>query len=101
MRCFGLRSGDTNRNESMSSAAVRVRPISRHGLRLSGVDWKKYGRFLDLFAERRGFRLTYDQGEMEIMSPSLEHDDEAWFLGDMVFVLTTELGLPLRRGGAT
>ncbi len=35
------------------------------------------------------------------MSPLLEHDDAGWFLGDLVFVLTEELGLPLKRGGST
>src|SRR5436190_2473960 len=35
------------------------------------------------------------------MSPTLEHDDDGRFLGDLVFVLTEELGLPLKRGGST
>src|SRR5436190_2363972 len=35
------------------------------------------------------------------MSPRLEHDDDGRFLGDLVFVLTEELGLPLKRGGST
>ncbi len=35
------------------------------------------------------------------MAPLLEHHNEGWFLGDLVFVLTEELGLPLKRGGST
>jgi Uma2 family endonuclease len=70
-------------------------------LRLSGIDWRTYTRLLWVFAEHPGIRLTYDRGELEIMSPRLEHDDDAWFLGDLVFVLTEELGLPLKRGGST
>jgi Uma2 family endonuclease len=69
-------------------------------LYLTGVDWKTYSRFLRLFAERPGYRLTYDRGELEIMSPSLQHDDEGWFLGRLVFVLTEELGLPVKNGGS-
>jgi Uma2 family endonuclease len=68
---------------------------------LSNVDWKTYSRLLYTFAERRGIRLTYDRGELEIMTPLFEHDDDARFLGDLVFVLTEELGLPLKRGGST
>jgi Uma2 family endonuclease len=70
-------------------------------LRLSGIDWRTYTRLLRVFAERPGIRMTYDRGEMELMSPLLEHDDDGRFLGDMVFVLTEELGLPLKRGGST
>jgi Uma2 family endonuclease len=69
-------------------------------LRLSGIDWKTYSRLLRIFAEQPGVRLTYDRGELEIMSPTLEHDDDGRFLGDMVYVLTDVLGLPLKRGGS-
>src|SRR5277367_4553875 len=70
-------------------------------LHLSGIDWRLYTRLLAAFAERPGIRLTYDRGELEIMSPLLKHDDDARFLGDLVFVLTEELRLPLKRGGST
>src|SRR5947209_20096653 len=72
----------------------------RQCLLLSGVDWKTYSRFLRLFAERPGYRLTYDRGDLEIMSPSLLHDDAASFLGDLVFIMTEEFGLTFRRGGS-
>jgi Uma2 family endonuclease len=85
----------------MSQALIVQQPTVRQCLLLSNVDWQTYTRLLHIFAERPGFRLTYDQGELEIMSPSMEHDDDARFLGDLVFVLTEELGLPLKRGGST
>src|SRR5262245_24920518 len=71
-----------------------------HCLRLSGIDWKTYSRLLRIFAERPGIRLTYDRGELEIMSPTLEHDDDGRVLGWMVYVLAEELGLPLKNGGS-
>jgi Uma2 family endonuclease len=70
-------------------------------LRLSHVDWQTYSQLLHIFAERRGFRLTYDRGELEIMSPLLAHDDDASILGRMVDILTEVLGLPLKHGGST
>ena len=70
-------------------------------VRLSDVDWATYTRLLRVFEERPGVRLAYDRGELEIMSPRLEHDDDGRFVGDLVFVLTEELGLPLKRGGST
>jgi Uma2 family endonuclease len=65
------------------------------------VDWRTYSHLLRAFAERPGVRLTYDRGELEIMSPLLEHGDDGDFLGDLVVALTEELGLPLKRGGST
>jgi Uma2 family endonuclease len=70
-------------------------------LRLSGVDWRTYSRLLRAFAERPGIRLTYDRGELEIMSPTLEHDDDGRVLGRFVVALTEELDLPLKCGGST
>ncbi|HJT76489.1 MAG TPA: Uma2 family endonuclease [Gemmataceae bacterium] len=65
------------------------------------MDWQTYSRLLWIFAERPAIRLAYDRGELEIMSPSLEHDWDGRFLGDLVYVLTDELALPLIRGGST
>jgi Uma2 family endonuclease len=67
---------------------------------LSDVDWPTYSKLLRIFAERPGVRLTYDRGELEIMSPLLEHDRPIWFLGSLVIALAEELGMPLTPGGA-
>jgi Uma2 family endonuclease len=85
----------------MSQASSVTQAASGQSLRLSNIDWPTYSALLRIFAEQPGVRLTYDRGELEIMSPLLEHDDDSDFLGDMVFVLTEELGLPLKRGGST
>jgi Uma2 family endonuclease len=74
---------------------------ARDCLRLSGVDWKTYTRLLRVFEERPGYRLTYDQGELEIMAPSHRHDHPGSFFGLLVFILTDELGLSMRPGGST
>jgi len=60
-----------------------------------------YSQLLRAFAERPGIRLTYDRGRLEIMSPLLKHDDDAYFLGRLAVVLTEELELPLKAGGST
>ncbi len=85
----------------MSTAQPVAQPFMRQCVRLSDIDWRTYTRLLRVFAEHPGVRLTYDRGELEIISPLLEHDDDSRFLGDLVFVLTEELGLPLKRGGST
>jgi Uma2 family endonuclease len=87
-------------NPTSPPSPVATPPAGRC-LRLSAVSWRTYTQLLGAFAERPGMRLTYDRGELEIMSPLLEHDDDGDFLGDLVFLLTLELGLPLKRGGST
>jgi Uma2 family endonuclease len=55
---------------------------------------------LRIFEQHPGFRIAYDRGELEIMSPSLMHDDDGDFLGALVVFMTLELGLPIKRGGS-
>ena len=84
----------------MSSVPAVRHPRLGRCLRLSSVDWATYSDLLRILAERPGLRLTYDRGELEIMSPLLEHDDDGHILGHFVFVLADELSLPLKHGGS-
>jgi Uma2 family endonuclease len=79
------------------SSPPQVATVDR--LYLSNVDWKDYTRFLHLFAERPGHRLTYDRGELEIMSPLIGHGKDAYFLGRMIDMLSLELRIPIVAGG--
>ncbi|MCC7423107.1 MAG: Uma2 family endonuclease [Planctomycetaceae bacterium] len=72
----------------------------RQVLRLSDVDWDGYLTVQKVFDRQRGFRLAYDRGELEIMSPTLAHDDDSRFLGDLVRVGARAARLPSRRGGS-
>src|SRR4051812_18816466 len=85
-------------NGTMSSVSSTTRP---QRLVLYGVSWREYTRMLRAFQERPGFRLTYDRGTLEIMSPLFEHEIDADLLGRFVVVLTEELGLPLQAGRST
>lgn len=67
---------------------------------ISDVPWLMYLRLLKAFERKRNVRLAYDRGELEIMSPSFEHDSDGDNLGNFVRVLTDELGLPLMAGGS-
>jgi Uma2 family endonuclease len=68
---------------------------------LDGVSWTQYTRFLRAFEDRPGFRLTYDRGTLEIMSPTLRHDRPGRFLAQLVWVLTDILHLPIIPDGST
>lgn len=67
---------------------------------IPNTDWETYEKLLEAFGDRRNARLAYDRGDLEIMAPSNEHEEDADFLGDLVKVLAEELNLPLRPGGS-
>lgn len=74
--------------------------VVRDRLLLDNVDWRTYTRFLRMFAERPGYRLTYDRGILEIMSPLPEHEIDADFLGYLARALSDELGFSIKGGGS-
>src|SRR6185437_15009067 len=74
-----------------------VRPAGPPPAVLYGIDWHTYTRLLWAFRERR-FRLTYDRGRLEIMSPLWQHEGPADLLGCFIVVLTEELDMPRRAG---
>jgi Uma2 family endonuclease len=67
---------------------------------LHGVPWRTY-EFLLYRLDGQGLRITYDQGELEIMTLSLEHESWGAILGALIQVLTMELDIPIRSGGST
>ena len=82
------------------STVTTAPSVVRYCLLLENVNWRTYTRFLRIFAERPGYRLTYDRGRLEIMSPLPLHERCANFLGRLAITLTEELGLPILQGGS-
>ena len=82
-------------------STVPARRASPQGLLLHDVDWPTYGRLPRVFAERPGFRLTYDRGSLEIRGPCNQREHERYLLGRLIDTLTEELGLPISSGGST
>jgi Uma2 family endonuclease len=85
----------------MNAQSTATRRATEQRLRLSNIDWATYSRLLRVFAERPQVRLTYDRGELEIMSPLLEHDYDGDMLGEFVIIAADELRLPMMPGGST
>src|SRR5437879_5158217 len=67
---------------------------------LQHVSWQGYENFLKEFDERP-IRLTYDQGDLEIMILGLGHESFSYLLGRFIDVLTEELGIPVKAGRST
>jgi Uma2 family endonuclease len=82
-----------------TATATRVR--TRDRLVLDPVTWQDYTSFLELFADRPAWRLTYDRGVLEIISPSGTHESSVDLLARFVDVLTEELNKPVKAGAST
>ena len=71
-----------------------------HLIVLHNIAWSTYEAILaDM--EDQVIHLTYDHGELEIMSPSDKHERIKRLIGRMVEVMTEVLGIPIRSAGST
>lgn len=69
-------------------------------LLLNDVDWAKYDRLLREF-DGQHLRFTFDQGTLEIMALSAEHERFKKLLARLFEALTEELGIPVLSVGST
>ena len=77
------------------------RPAPGRAVRIANVPWDMYEGVLKAFEGKRGIRLTYDRGELEIMVPSFDHDRGDRLLAMFVPILAEELGVPVLPSGST
>ena len=68
---------------------------------LHNISWETYERLLDERGDSRVPRLAYDQGELEIMSPSSEHESVAYFSALLVAALAEEMRVNAYGVGST
>jgi Uma2 family endonuclease len=67
---------------------------------LEGVSWDEY-EALSARAGERHIRFTYDEGRLEIMTLSYEHEWAAELLGLLIDLLVMVLDMPCQAGGST
>lgn len=70
-------------------------------LRLERITWNEYEQMLEELTERPGMRVSYDEGRVEIMSPTHEHERYKEFCNSLVRILSEELSVPVEAAGAT
>ncbi|MEQ9236560.1 Uma2 family endonuclease [Coleofasciculus sp. E2-BRE-01] len=70
-------------------------------LLMNDVSWQMYEQLLKEFGEKRGSRINYSQGLLEIMVPLPEHEDDKVMIADFVKVLLEELDIEFRSLGST
>jgi Uma2 family endonuclease len=67
---------------------------------LHEFSWEDYERLLEDLRDRPHLRVAYDRGKVEIMSPSLEHEEYARFIDDLVRAIADRFGLNLQKYGS-
>jgi Uma2 family endonuclease len=78
--------------------AVGERPLQH--LLLSNISWQTYEALLKEIGESH-VRLTYDGGDLEIMTLSFGHENVGRWIGRLIFFLALELNMPVCSGGST
>jgi Uma2 family endonuclease len=88
----------------MIARAERVQrsrePREDHYVHLYGVTWADYLRLLEIRGERSVPRITYLEGTLEIMSPSLTHEEITSYIGCLVEVWCLERGVEFTPCGS-
>lgn len=62
---------------------------------LTGISWEMYEKLRDN-EENWHVRMSYDEGTLELMSPSPDHEAVTKLVAQMIEALTEELGIPRR-----
>jgi Uma2 family endonuclease len=79
----------------------KVKGPAEQRVLLHDTSWETYERLLNERGDRRVPRLAYDRGELEIMSPSSEHESTAYFVALLVAVLAEEMRVNAYGVGST
>jgi Uma2 family endonuclease len=83
----------------MATVASPSRSVDQRVV-LRGIDWQTYERILADQADTRTPRLTYDRGELEILSPGFEHELNNGTLQVLVEDVAFELGIEVVNVGS-
>lgn len=74
-----------------------------HGERrivLSGISWELYEQLREN-EENWHVRMAYDEGRLELMSPSTDHESIKRLIGRMIEAFTEEMNIPCRSLGSS
>ena len=67
---------------------------------LHSVSWHGYETLLREIGDRH-LRITYDNGDLELMTLSFGHENAGEWIGRLIFFLALEWNLPVCSGGST
>ncbi len=67
---------------------------------LHGVTWDQYEAVLAMRRESSALRVTYLEGELEIMAPSIDHETLKTRIGRLLEAWAEEMDIPLEGAGS-
>lgn len=67
---------------------------------LRGVSWADYQRVMEIRGDHAAPRITYLDGQLEIMSPSKDHESRKSLIGRLVEVFCLEMGIDFSTYGS-
>ncbi len=70
-------------------------PTPQAGFLLKNISWQTYESLVNELAEQPGIRLTYDRGNLEIMTPSAPQGGSKKILGRFVESVSEELNIEI------
>ena len=79
--------------------AIAISPPEQRIL-LDNITWETYESLLQAHCDRSVPRFTYDRGQLEIMSPSIEHEELKDTVALLVNTLAEEMGINTRSFGS-
>lgn len=80
--------------------ATIASPPAEQRIVLHNVAWDTYERLLADHLNSSAPRFTYDQGELEILSPSTEHEEDNRTLALLIEMVALELAIDVRNVGS-
>ncbi len=75
-------------------------PTGESGVLMRNTSWQRYVEMRDS-AENRGVRMTFDCGELELMSPTRLHERLNFLIGHCIIAWVEERRIPFQGCGAT
>jgi Uma2 family endonuclease len=67
---------------------------------LENISWSTFETLLKEIGDRRGYRIAYDNGMLEIMSPLYEHENPKIKSDRFIFILAEELDIEIKSAGS-
>src|SRR5215203_1437045 len=100
--CSDPSTGNTGKTRvSSASVASPPRLVPDKRVVLPCVSWETYERLLADDEERRVPRMTYDQGVLELVTPSKPHEVDAATITRIVDIVAAVLGIPIQSTAST
>ncbi|HUY93534.1 MAG TPA: Uma2 family endonuclease [Pirellulales bacterium] len=81
--------------------ATAERPAPEQRIVMHGISWRTYEKLLEERGERTVPRMCYNQGSLEMMSPSKEHEKYRRLIGRLIDEWTVANGIEIASAGAT